>query len=264
MAAARVKFAIFIAAVLALPAALMALGNPQAHDLGKLAMITSPGLTGFILNGGLGDRGMRARWRNVTFAALITLAVAGGALAIAICVGAVTFGNPPTVPRAAASALAVTALTSVLEELGWAAGGLALATAALGRRWGVAVLGLVWAAWHLGPALLKGGLFPGLEIAPPAMLAAFCAGCLIYRELLTRLREDAGTWWAAAAGHAAPNMFMVGLVTVGMNGLDRPGPAWTLFPAPGGLVFPLLVLIAVWSLPRKAGSAAAKNIVIDV
>ncbi len=262
MTVARVKFALFIAAVLALPVALMALSDPQARDLGKLAMITSPALTGFILNGGLGDRGMCARWRKVTFAALVTLAVVGSALAIAICAGAVTFGGPPMEPMAAVSALAVTTLTSVLEELGWAAGGLALATAALGRRWGVTVLGLVWAAWHLGPALLKVGLFPELEIAPPAMLAALCVSCVIYRELLTRLCEDAGTWWAAAAGHAAPNILMVGLVSVGMSGLDRPGAAWPLFPAPGGLVFPLLALIAVWSLRRKAGSE--KNIAMGV
>ncbi len=119
MTVARVKFAIFIAVVLALPAALMALGDPQARDLGKLAMIISPGLTGFILNGGLGDYGMCAPWRKVTFAALVTLAVAGSALAIAICAGAVPFGRPPMEPMAAVSALAVTTLTSVLEELGW-------------------------------------------------------------------------------------------------------------------------------------------------
>jgi nitroreductase len=146
---------------------------------------------------------------------------------------------------AASGAVGATALTSVLEELGWAGGGLALAIGAFGRRGGVAVLGLVWAAWHLIPAFLHIGLFPELERAPLPMLATFTVTCMIYRELLTRLRERARTWWAAAAGHAAPNMLLAALMAAGLGGFDRLGH-WPFFPAPGGLVFLLLALAATW------------------
>jgi len=250
--AVRVRFAVFVVLVLILPGGLMATGEARLIDLGKLAMILSPGLVGLALNRGLGDRGVKARWGWVGVAAAITLAVAASALAVAMAAGAASFQWTGSAPVAVLSATGVSALTSVLEELGWAGGGLALALAAFGRPWGVLVLGLVWAAWHLVPALLRVGLFPQLETAPPAMIAAFVVSCLIYRELLTALRERARTWWAAAAGHAAPNILLAGLMAAGLEGLDRPG-AWPFFPAPGGLVFPVLALAAVLALRRVRG-----------
>lgn len=252
MIAVRVRFAVFVVLVLILPGGLMATGEARLIDLGKLAMILSPGLVGLALNRGLGDRGVKARWGWVGVAAAITLAVAASALAVAMAAGAASFQWTGSAPVAVLSATGVSALTSVLEELGWAGGGLALALAAFGRPWGVLVLGLVWAAWHLVPALLRVGLFPQLETAPPAMIAAFVVSCLIYRELLTALRERARTWWAAAAGHAAPNILLAGLMAAGLEGLDRPG-AWPFFPAPGGLVFPVLALAAVLALRRVRG-----------
>ncbi|MDP3747923.1 MAG: hypothetical protein Q8Q88_12855 [Phenylobacterium sp.] len=245
--AARARFAAFVLAVLALPGGLMALGDPRMVDLGKLAMILSPGLAGLILNRGLGEGGAKPRWTWVAAAAGVSLAVAGLALIAALVSGVGAW--PGAIPaRTLAALMGAGAFTSVLEELGWAAGGLALAVKAFGRRAGVPVLGVVWAAWHLIPAMLKVGLFPDLEAAPPAMLAAFVAGCLVYRELLTRLRERARTWWAAAAGHAAPNILLAAVVAAGGFDLSR---GWWFFPAPGGLVFLGLALGAVALLRRK-------------
>ena len=247
----KFRFAVFAAAVLVLPAGLMATGDPRLRDLGKLAMILLPGITGVILSRGLGAREARPAWKWVGLAAVVTLAVALGAVAAAMFAGAATFHAAGASPRAIATASGVSALTSVLEELGWAGGGLTLAVSALGRRWGVRVLGVVWAAWHLIPVVLKVGLFPDLEAGPPAMIAAFILACLIYRELLTTLRERARTWLAAAAGHAAPNVMLAAMMAAGLGGFHDNG-AWAFFPAPGGLVFPVLALVAVLFL-RRAG-----------
>lgn len=249
LSGAIIRFGVFVAVVLALPASLMASGDPRLADLGKLAMIASPGLAGLVLNRGLGDRGARTRWGWVGLAAVVTLAVAVGALAAAMAAGAVDFQHISASPSAILGAAGVSALTSVLEELGWAGGGLALALKAFGRRWGVIVLGLVWAAWHLVPVVLRVGLFPYLEAAPASMIVAFVASCLVYRELLTLLRERAHSWLAAAAGHAAPNILLAGLAAAGMGGIHR-AVQWMVFPAPGGLVFPALALIAVLVLRR--------------
>jgi hypothetical protein len=127
---------------------------------------------------------------------------------------------------------------------------------AFGRRVGVPILGLVWAAWHLVPTFLKVGLFPELEAAPPLMLLAFVGACLIYRELLTRFVERSCSWLGAAAGHAAPNLMFTGFIAWGLVILERP-EAWQWFPAPGGLVFPALALAAVLALRRRTSTVAA-------
>lgn len=253
--AAQIRFGVFVAVVLALPASLMATGDPRLVDLGKLAMILSPGLAGLALNRGLGGFS-RVRWGWVGVAAAVTLAVAVGALAAAWMAGAATFQRSAAAPPAILTAAGVSALTSVLEELGWAGGGLGLAVAAFGRRWGVPILGLVWAAWHLIPVALRVGLFPDLEAGPPGMIAAFIVACVIYRELLTELQERAGSWLAAAAGHAAPNIVLAGLMAAGLGSFHSPG-GWALFPAPGGLVFPILALGAVLLLKRLPRRAVA-------
>lgn len=241
---ARVRFLLFCAIVLGLPGGLMALKDPRIGDLGKLAMILSPAIAGLALNPGLGRRGERICWREVGRAALVTLTVAGLALVASLVAGASAFSREPMEPGQAVAAIAATSLTSVLEELGWAGGGLSLAVKAFGRRTGVTVLGLVWAAWHLIPTALKVGLFPELEAAPPMMLATFVVACLIYRELLTRLVERSGSWLGAAAGHAAPNLAITACVTSGLVVLTR-SDAWPLFPAPGGVLFALFALAAV-------------------
>lgn len=254
MSVAQVKFAVFVLVVLGLPGGLMALDDPRVGDLGKLALILSPAVAGLLLNRGLGERGLRPRWPAVALAAGVTLAVAALALVPAFASGVAAFRQPPAPVPVIVQTMGAVLLTSVLEELGWAAGGLALAIAAYGRRLGVILLGLTWAAWHLIPALLKVGLFPDLESAPPAMLAAFVVSCLVYRELLTVLRERAGTWLGAAAGHAAPNIALAALMAGGVGAFDLTA-GWWWFPAPGGLAFPLLALAALLLLRRTSASA---------
>ena len=260
--AAPVMFGVFVIVVLGLPAALMAAGDPRLADVGKLAMIALPGPAGWILNRGLGDRGQKVRWSWVALTAALTLSVSIGALAVAMAAGAAWFKANGAAPGVLLKAAGASGLTSVLEELGWAGGGLALAVKALGRRWGVLVLGLVWAAWHLVPVVFRAGLFPDLEAGPPGMIAAFVASCVIYRALLTDLRTRARTWLAAAAGHAAPNILVAGLAAAGLGGFHDPA-RWPLYPAPGGLVFPALALVAVLALNRlalgaKTGEASAQ------
>ena len=237
----------------------MAAGDPRLTDLGKLALILSPGLAGLILNRGLGDRGLRPRWAWAPGAAGVTLAVAFGALVAAWLGGAASFSPLEASPGRILPAVGASALTSVLEELGWSGGGLALAIRAFGRRWGVLILGLVWAAWHLIAVGFHIGLFPDLEAGPPAMILAFIAACLVYRELLATLRLNARTWIAGAIGHAAPNMLIAGLMAAGLGGFHR-SEAWPLFPAPGGLVFLGLALAAVLALHRFSRGDAEENI----
>jgi len=245
---ARVRFWVFVVLVLGAPAVLMASADPRATDLGKLALILGPATFGLALNVGFGVRGRgAANWSRVGVAAAVTVLVATGAVAVALVFGAAQFQAAATTPGSVAMVAVIPALTSLLEELGWAAAGVALATRAHGRRWGVLLLGLVWAAWHLVPVWFRVGLFPDLEAGPPAMIAAFVVSCLIYRELLTTLQEQAGTWLAAAAGHAAPNVLLAGLMATGLGGFGL-GAGWMLFPAPGGLVFTVLALAALVAL----------------
>lgn len=258
MLAARVRFVLFCLLVLGLPAALMSTGEPELIDAGKLALILGPAIAGLALNLGLGNRSERVRWRVVAVAALTTLVVAAVALSASLAMGASTLNGQAFGIEAAASALGGTLLTSVLEEVGWAGGGLALACKAFGRRIGVAVLGFVWAAWHLSPAFLRIGLFPELEAAPPLMLLAFVVSCLIYRELLTVFVERARSWIAAALAHAAPNVLITAFITQGLVVLER-SAAWPLFPAPGGLLFPVLVLAALL-LIRRFTDAPARDV----
>lgn len=255
MVSARVKFAVFALAVLALPGGLMALDDPRIGDLGKLALILSPALAGLVLARGPGASAGPVRGWAVLQAGGVTLAVAGLALAVAFATGVAAVRQPPAALPVLAQAVGMVTLTSVLEELGWARGGVRLASAAFGRTLGVPILGLVWAAWHLIPALLAVGLFPDLEAAPPAMLAAFVAGCLVYRELLTLLQERARTWWAAAVGHAAPNMALAGVMSAGVGTFDLEA-GWWWFPAPGGLAFALFALAAVLAVRRTSASAS--------
>lgn len=53
----------------------------------------------------------------------------------------------------------------------------------------------------------------------------------------------------AAVGHVAPNALLVGLVAAGLVLSDRQQD-WALFPAPGGLFFPVLALLSVLVLRR--------------
>lgn len=256
LAGAHIRFAFFAFFVLALPAVLMSADDPRLVDLGKLALILTPAVAGLALSPKRWERGLGARWGWIGCAAIVTLLIALGSLAVAFAVGAASFKQTGASLETITGSIGGSALTSVLEELGWAGGGLSLAIAAWGRRWGVLILGLLWAAWHLVPVVLKIGLFPYLETAPPLMIAAFIASCVIYRELLTVLRDRSGTWLGAAAGHALPNILLAGLIAAGVGLFER-GDDWPFFPAPGGLMFPVLTLGALFIVLQMKGRKAA-------
>jgi len=244
MFSVRLRFAAFGLGVLVLPALLMGSGQADLQNLGKLVMILGPAVLGNALAWGLTTERPGLRPSEILRAALITLAIVLSATAAALILGKAHLGGLSPTPQAVATAMAGSGLTSILEELGWAAGGLTLARQALGPRLGVLALGGIWALWHLVPVAFRIGLFPDLEAGPPAMIAAFIAACFIYRALLTRLCDRAGSWLGAAAGHAAPNIVMAGLIAGGLGGW---GGSWWAFPAPGGLIFLALAAGAlVW------------------
>lgn len=247
----RLRFLVFVVVVLGAPAVLMGAGDPALVDPGKLALILGPAVAGLALNPGFGRRDGRIDWRAVGLSGAVTAAIAALALGVALAAGAAGFVGSRLDPATGAGAVAGSALTSVLEELGWAAGGLGLAVKAFGRRWGVPILGLVWAVWHLVPVWFRIGLFPDLEVAPPLMLATFVVTCVLYRELLTRFVERSRTWLGAALGHAAPNILITALIVQGLDPLAR-AETWFLFPAPGGLVFAALVAVALVILARRS------------
>ena len=245
----KLKFIGFCAFVLGVPALLMSQSDPQRVELGKLIMITSPATLGLLLNWGTGDRGTKPVWRGVWVAGGVSLAILAVSVAIAMLSGHTRFGGPPMAPHVLGTALGTTLLTSVLEELGWAAGGLALAIKALGRRAGVLILGLVWACWHLVPTYFKVGLFPDLEAASAANIITFVITCVIYREMLTILRERAQTWLAAAVAHALPNLIFAVLIGLGIQGFGAKD--WPLTPVPGGSIFLVVVGLVVVFLSRR-------------
>jgi hypothetical protein len=246
---ARVRFALFAVLVLGLPGVLMQGPDAQTVDLGKLALILGPAIFGNALAFGLGSRSGPIVWRYVAIAGVATLSICAIALAASILAGSSSFSGPALDRSATIAALAGTCLTSVLEELGWALGGLTLAVRAWGERAGVLLLGFVWALWHLVPVVLQVGLFPELERAPPMMLAAFVACCIAYRVLLTAFVVRANSWLAAAVGHLGPNLFITAFIAGGLVVLPA-AEDWPLFPAPGGVLFLALVLLAVIVLHR--------------
>lgn len=249
MELAKLKFLAFTAFVLGVPALLMSQLEGQTRDLGKLVMITSPAIVGLLLNRGTGDRGIRPIWRGVGFAGVVSVAILVLSVGIAMLTGHTRFGGVPMAPEVLGGAMATTVLTSVLEELGWAAGGLALAIKAFGRRVGVTILGVVWACWHLVPAYFKVGLFADLEVASVTHLLTFVITCIVYRELLTQLRERAQTWWAAAVAHVVPNVIFAGLIGLGIQGFGVED--WPLTPVPGGSIFLVVVGLAIAALSRR-------------
>ncbi len=240
---ARLRFTLFAVLVLGVPGVLMQGPDAQTIDLGKLALILGPAIFGNALAVGLGTRSGPIVWRHVALAGVVTLSICALSLAASILADQSNFSGPVLDRPAAIAALAGTCLTSVLEELGWALGGLTLAVRAWGERAGVLVLGCLWALWHLVPVVLDVGLFPELERAPPLMLVAFIASCIAYRVLLTGFVVRANSWLAAAIAHLVPNLFVTAF-SVGGLGVLPAADDWYLFPAPGGVLFLALVLLA--------------------
>jgi hypothetical protein len=249
----RLRFALFAVLVLGVPAVLMQGPDAQTVDLGKLALILGPAIFGNALAFGPGIRSGPIVWRHVALAGVATLAICALSLAASILANQSNFSGPELDRPATIAALAGTCLTSVLEELGWALGGLTLAVRAWGERAEVFVPGCVWALWLLVPVALDVGLFPELERAPPLMLAAFVACCIAFRALLTGFVVRANSWLAAAVAHLVPNLFVTSFIAGGLVVLPA-ADDWVLFPAPGGVLFLALVLLAATGLYARTGA----------
>jgi len=235
------RFVAFVAAVLGLPAAAFLVVAPtDAETAGPpmLVFLATPALAAFLLSRGL------PRPRTTPKPALLPAVGLTAALvtvtgAIAWAAGTVGPG-PGFDPSAAIGAVAVALITSTVEELGWAAGGTTVSRAALGPRVGVLALGLVWAAWHLvvaalAPPVTVGGMF-GMGDLTPARVTCFVLGVVVYRIVLTALRDRADALWPAAAAHATGNVVLGGALGSGALAFTPDGPWWA-FPGPTGLPF---------------------------
>lgn len=254
----KLRFLVFCSIVLGIPAVLMSANEPRLNDLGKLALILGPALAGSLLSIGMSLPSRDRLGAACAQAVVVTVGIASLSLLAALLLGAVDFGCARLPPERVLAAVAAASLTSVLEEFGWARGGLALANAALGRSMGVAALGALWAAWHLIPTFLHSGLFPELESAPPSMMLVFLVTCVFYRELLTRFAERGGSWLAAAAAHAAPNMLFAALMSSGLV-IHVSADAWMAYPAPGGIAFAVLVLAGLYFVRVRYSRSSALN-----
>ncbi|MEQ1571854.1 MAG: lycopene cyclase family protein, partial [Myxococcota bacterium] len=258
-AAAAWRFWALTAGVIGGPAlAFAALAPTDAATAGPamLVFLLGPALVGNALAWGLPRLPARRAASAVGLAVGLTAAIiAVGALG-AVAGGALVLGGKVDLAAALTGALGG-ALTSTLEELGWAAGGLTVARAGLGPRLGVLGLGLVWAGWHLvvaalGPPEVVLGLFGTAGPLGAWRIGLFVAGCVAYRVLLTALRDRADAVWPAVAAHVTGNVLMGGLIASGWATLAPEGP-WLLFPGPTGLPF-LAATVAAAAWLRRTGS----------
>lgn len=252
-----VRLLLFTAWVLGAPSlAFQVLAPTDAESAGPamLVFILSPALAGFVLSRGLPGQPSTTnaqKLRGVGLAFVVTLTTILLSTGAAVALGALVRGTPAA---GAGAAIASAFITSTLEELGWAAGGLAIVRAALPERVAIPTLGVVWACWHLviaafAPPEVAIGMFPlGTPFA--LALAGFVLGCVALRLLLTELRDRAGTVWAAAVGHVVGNVLLGALLGSGVLAFSPDGPWWA-FPGPTGLVFFTLTMMA-WRLVRRA------------
>ena len=242
-------------------AAFLALAPVDAAAAGPamLVFLLAPATGGFVFSRGLVRPPARAWGRPALLATLLAASLVGIGLLTGLVGGAVAPGDRFDLAGGAAGA-ATGVVTSTLEELGWAAGGLAIARAAFGRQLGVFVLGALWAPWHLvvarfAPADQVLAMFGATAPLEEGRILAFVVGCVAYRALLTRLQDRADAIWPAVAGHVAGNVLAGGLFGSGLLRLVPDGP-WAFFPGPTGLPFLIGTLAAVVWLDRRAPRAA--------
>ena len=258
------RLCVFVAAVLGLPALAFVAVNPQTADQAGPAMLVfllTPAIAGWALSRGLRAVPVRrpaALGATVRLAGAVTLLIALVGAAGALLGGALVGGGAVSMAGAAGAALGG-GLTSVVEELGWSAGGLLLARSALGPRWGVIGLGVIWAAWHLvvawfAPAAVVSGMFGREDPFQWGLIACFFVSCVVYRFVLVQLRDRANRVWPAVVGHAAPNMLFGALVGSGWAHFD-PAVSWVTFPGPPGIPFLLAATAAGVALALRAGLA---------
>lgn len=253
------RLLLFTAWVLGAPSLAFYVSAPtHAESAGPamLVFILSPAIAGFVLSRGLkkqeSSRPVTQKLAGLALAVGVTLTTYLASTIAAVASGALVRGTPAAGPGAGA-AVASALVTSTLEELGWAAGGLAIFRAALPERLAIPTLGVVWACWHLvvaafAPPEIATGMFP-LGSPFSLLLPGFVLGCVALRLLLTELRDRAWTVWAAAAGHAVGNVILGALLGSGTLSF-APDVGWWAFPGPTGIVFFALTMSA-WGLLRR-------------
>jgi len=107
-------------------------------------------------------------------------------------------------------------LLAVGEEIGWRGYLQPRLVARFGPLRGLAILGLVWALWHV-PMVLDGYVFPSTPVLGAFVLFPLVGVGLSY--FLGWLRMETGTIWPAVLAHGSYNAFFSTLVFA-MN-LDR-------------------------------------------
>jgi len=254
------RFVLFTLLALGVPALAIALLPPGTADqpsLGMVVLIVMPMVAGFAVTRGLPRPERQGRaWLALGLAALLVLGIMAVTTPIGWLAGIVSWTGAPVAVGGAVAGLISALITSTLEELGWAAGGLRTARRGLGRTGGVIALGLVWGTWHLIPAALApqdpitSGIFPLGSPFTPGVLVGFFAGVLAYRVLLTELQDLAGgRVWPAVVAHVAGNVWFGVLVGSGLLAFSAEGPWWA-YPSIIGLPFVVLSALAALGVHR--------------
>lgn len=147
------------------------------------------------------------------------------------------------VPLAVLGAL-VLAVSTLGEEVLWR-GHLQTTTARLGFWRSSALVGVVWAAWHLPLHLtyLQQGVLSGVEVL------SVTVGLVAWAPLLAALVERRGTVWPAVFAHAVP---VSALQLVAPGSAVRPIVFWTVSAASWATM-----LLAAAVLARRPSRAAA-------
>lgn len=257
------RFVVFAAIVLGVPSGLFVLLEPSsAEEAGPamLALILLPSLAGALLARGLPREEVRRRSvvGGVGLAVGVTAAVVALSAVTGVATGAVRWLGTGTI-GAAAGTLAASVVTSTLEELGWAAGGLRVARASLGRHAGLVALSVVWALWHpvvaaFAPAETVAMMFPRGDMFEPGPLIGFFVGLWAYRLLLTELRDQSASVWPAVAAHVTGNVLLGAPLGGGYASTPPEGPWWG-FPSATGVFFAVAALVATWLVRRSAPRA---------
>lgn len=245
----------------ALAFAALAPADAEAAGPAMLVFLLSPALLANALAWGLPRRPARRIGPAVGAAVAVTSGIIAVSALAAVAGGALVVGGEVDAAAGAAGAVSG-AVTSTLEELGWAAGGIAVARASLGPRLGVVGLGVVWAAWHLvvaamAPPEVVRGLFGTADSLGAARIGLFVLGCVAYRVVLTALRDRADAVWPAVAAHATGNVILGGLIGSGWARLAPDGP-WVAFPGPTGVPFLVAAAVAAVGLVRFSGRWPAR------
>ncbi len=206
--------ALFVVLVLAIAYTAPLLGgDPTSPGPGFILWGAAPLLVALLLRifsrdwADLGIRlGLRRNGRWYLLSLLVIPAVMALTLLIGVATSMTTITGFSAAPYAQVVAIALVAflVTGLLEEFGWR-GYLAPKIAMLGINpyLGHAMVGVVWATWHL-PFLAGFGWMFGDE-SLTTMIPRFYLSCIALSIVYGEIRAITGTFWPAVLMHAAGN-----------------------------------------------------------